>query len=229
MSLCQCIFFSVFLVGPFTKLPCLRVVCCYFWKTNRNLLKERYWGLACSERLTNITLKNQQLVGVIFLLIIVPSQEKIIVSLSKSFTDFVVLFHKLKRRRYKQFLYVSALIMGYKSCFWEIIKLNINLTKLNKSQNVYYKVRRNCYKLWHRVQRRCVCHQNIKTRRKPLKRWVILIALQFPHAFYIPQTKRLRARSSFGSPSGSVPCASKDMACGYWFSKWRTAKSIWVR
>ena len=30
-------------------------------------------------------------------------------------------------------------------------------------------------------------------------------------------------------PSGDVPCASEDMACGYWFSKWRTTKSIWVR
>ena len=32
-------------------------------------------------------------------------------------------------------------------------------------------------------------------------------------------------------PSGDVPCASEDdnMACGYWFSKWRTTKSISVR
>ena len=29
----------------------------------------------------------------------------------------------------------------------------------------------------HRVQRRCVCRYNIKTRRKPLKKWVILIAV----------------------------------------------------
>ena len=26
-------------------------------------------------------------------------------------------------------------------------------------------------------------------------------------------------RSPFGHPSGDVPCASEDMACGYWFSK----------
>ena len=45
-----------------------------------------------------------------------------------------------------------------------------------------------------KVQRRCVCRQNIKTRRKPLKKWVILIALQFRYTFYRPQTKRLRAR-----------------------------------
>ena len=32
------------------------------------------------------------------------------------------------------------------------------------------------------------------------------------------------ARSAF-----DVSCASEDMACGYWFSKWRTTKSIWVR
>ena len=38
----------------------------------------------------------------------------------------------------------------------------------------------------------------------------------------------LRA-TAFGHPSGDVPCASEDMACGYWFSKWRTTKSIWVR
>ena len=48
----------------------------------------------------------------IFLLIIAPSQEKFIVSLSKSFTDFFVLFRSLKGRKYKHFLYVSALIMG---------------------------------------------------------------------------------------------------------------------
>ena len=46
----------------------------------------------------------------------------------------------------------------------------------------------------HRVQRRCVCRWNIKTRRKLLKKWVILIALQFRYIFYRPQTKRLRAR-----------------------------------
>ena len=33
-----------------------------------------------------------------------------------------------------------------------------------------------------------------QTRRKPLKKWVILIALQFRYTFYRPQTKRLRAR-----------------------------------
>ena len=61
----------------------------------------------------------------------------------------------------------------------------------------------------------------------------LLIALQFRYTFYWPQTKRLRARkigfSCLGRPSGDVPFASEDMACGYWFSKWRTTKSIWVR
>ena len=33
------------------------------------------------------------------------------------------------------------------------------------------------------------------------------------------------ARSAY-RPSGDVPCASADMACGYWFSKWRTTKSF---
>ena len=33
-----------------------------------------------------------------------------------------------------------------------------------------------------------------QTRRKPLKKWVILIVLQFRYTFYRPQTKRLRAR-----------------------------------
>ena len=33
-----------------------------------------------------------------------------------------------------------------------------------------------------------------QTRQKPLKKWVILIALQFRYTFYRPQTKRLRAR-----------------------------------
>ena len=66
-----------------------------------------------------------------------------------------------------------------------------------------------------------------------------MIALQFRYTFYRPQTKRLRARkiglqykirpffysalrasvalraTAFGHPSGEVPCASEDMACGY--------------
>ena len=75
-----------------------------------------------------------------------------------------------------------------------------------------------------------------ETCRKPLKKWVILIALQFRYTFYRPQTKRLRARkigllgtACLGCPSGDVPCVSEEMACGYWFSKWQTTKSIWVR
>ena len=36
----------------------------------------------------------------------------------------------------------------------------------------------------------------------------------------------LRA-TAFGHPSVDVPCASEDIACGYWFSKWRTTRSIW--
>ena len=78
------------------------------------------------------------------------------------------------------------------------------------------------------------------------KNGVILIALHFRYTFYILQTKRLRARkiglqykirkaclffysalrasvalraTAFGHPSGDVPCASEDMACGYCFSK----------
>ena len=35
---------------------------------------------------------------------------------------------------------------------------------------------------------------NIKIRRKPLQKWVILIALRFRYTFYRPQTMRLRAR-----------------------------------
>ena len=67
-----------------------------------------------------------------------------------------------------------------------------------------------------------------QTRRKRLKKWVILIVLQFRYTFYWPQTKRLRARkiglqykirnfsflllgtSYLGRPSGDVPCASED-------------------
>ena len=45
----------------------------------------------------------------------------------------------------------------------------------------------------HRVQRRCVYRYNIKTHRKPLKKWVLLIALQFRYTFFRPQTRRLRA------------------------------------
>ena len=70
---------------------------------------------------------------------------------------------------------------------------------------------------------------------------VILIALQFRYTFYRPQTKRLKARkiglqykirtacpffhsalasvalqaTAFGHPSGDVPSASENMACGY--------------
>ena len=63
-----------------------------------------------------------------------------------------------------------------------------------------------------------------QTRQKPLKKWVILIALQFRYTFYVPQTKRLRARkiglqllgtSCLGRPSGDMLCATEAMACGY--------------
>ena len=60
--------------------------------------------------------------------------------------------------------------------------------------------------------------KNIKTRRKPVKKWL------FCYIFVTHSTYRKRLRAS-----GDVPCASEDMACGYWFSKWRTTKSIWVR
>ena len=66
-------------------------------------------------------------------------------------------------------------------------------------------------------------HQNPSE--KPLQKWGILIALQFRYTFFRPPTKRLRARkiglhyklgtSCLGRPSGDVPCASEDMACGY--------------
>ena len=39
---------------------------------------------------------------------------------------------------------------------------------------------------------------------------------------------RLLGTSCLGRPSGQVLCVSEHMACGYWFSKWRTTKSIWV-
>ena len=39
----------------------------------------------------------------------------------------------------------------------------------------------------------------------------------------------LLGTSCLGHPLGDVPCASEAMACSYWFSKWRTTKSIWVR
>ena len=58
--------------------------------------------------------------------------------------------------------------------------------------------------------------QNIKTRRKSLKKWL------FCYIFVTHSTYRKRLRAS-----GDVPCASE--ACSYWFSKWRTTKSIWVR
>ena len=41
----------------------------------------------------------------------------------------------------------------------------------------------------HRVQRSSVCRYSIKTREKPLKKWVFLIALQFRYTFYIPQAR----------------------------------------
>ena len=68
-------------------------------------------------------------------------------------------------------------------------------------------------------QRRCVFrteeHQNPS---KTAEKWL------FCHIFVTHSTYRKRLRAS-----GDVPCASEDMACGYWFSKWRTTKSIWVR
>ena len=68
-------------------------------------------------------------------------------------------------------------------------------------------------------QRRCVFrteeHQNPS---KTAEKWL------FCYIFVTHSTYRKRLRAS-----GDVPCASEDMACGYWFSKWRTTKSIWVR
>ena len=55
-------------------------------------------------------------------------------------------------------------------------------------------------------------HQNPS---KAPEKWAILIALQFRYTFYIPQTKRLRARKiglQYGRPSGDVLCASEDVA-----------------
>ena len=67
-------------------------------------------------------------------------------------------------------------------------------------------------------QRRCVFrteeHQNPS---KTAEKWL------FCYIFVTHSTYRKRLRAS-----GDVPCASEDMACGYWFSKWRTTKSIWV-
>ena len=66
-----------------------------------------------------------------------------------------------------------------------------------------------------------MCFSNRRTSKpveKPLKKWLFCY-ISVTHSTY---RKRLRA-------SGDVPCASEDMACGYWFSKWRTTKSIWVR
>ena len=66
-----------------------------------------------------------------------------------------------------------------------------------------------------------------------MKKWVILITLQFRYIFYRPEITRLRARkiglqykiparcasvtlqaTAFGQPSRDVLCASEDMACG---------------
>ena len=72
-----------------------------------------------------------------------------------------------------------------------------------------------------------MCLLENQTRRKPLKKWVILIALLFRYTFYSPQPRKWGlARSAYtsclGPPSGVVPCASEDIACGYWFSKSRS-------
>ena len=39
----------------------------------------------------------------------------------------------------------------------------------------------------------------------------------------------LLGTSCLDRSSCDVPCANEDMFCGYWFSKWRTTKSTWVR
>ena len=78
----------------------------------------------------------------------------------------------------------------------------------------------------HRVQRRCVCRQNIKTRRKPLKNGLFRSRYSsVTHSIDRKPRDWGLARSAY-RPSGDVPCASADMACGYWFSKWRTTKSF---
>ena len=89
--------------------------------------------------------------------------------------------------------------------FWrngrQIFSLKIARAKRQPAQQAFP------VELQHRVERRCVCRQNIKT----LKKWVILIALQFRYTFQRPQTKRLRARK-IGfvpqSPFGRQPSVS---------------------
>ena len=88
----------------------------------------------------------------------------------------------------------------------------------------------------HRVQRRCVCRKPVENLWKNGSFWSRCSFVT--HSIDRKPRDWGLARSAYsikygtsclGHPSGDVPCASEDMACGYWFSKWRTTKSIWVR
>ena len=79
-----------------------------------------------------------------------------------------------------------------------------------------------------RVQRRCVCRYNIKTSRKPLKKWVILIAVQFRYTFYRLQAKRLRDRKIGRWPSVTLRATCRAPA-RIWLAVIDFQKSIWVR
>ena len=64
----------------------------------------------------------------------------------------------------------------------------------------------------------------VKTRRKPLKNGLLWSRYSFvTHCIGRKPRDWGLARSAFDEP-----CAGEDMACGFWFSKWRTTKSIWV-
>ena len=73
----------------------------------------------------------------------------------------------------------------------------------------------------HRVQRKCICCQKIKTRRKPL------IALEFRYTFYRPQTKRLSARKI--GLQYKILRATCRAPARIWLAVIDFQKSIWVR
>ena len=54
--------------------------------------------------------------------------------------------------------------------------------------------------------------------RKP-RDWGLVRSAYSPFFYSAPRASVALRATAFGHPSGDVPWASKDMACGYWFSK----------
>ena len=77
---------------------------------------------------------------------------------------------------------LNAFLCGFPTVFGTYIRILDHVSKIRRFHSIPFEFQGFEYRY-----RGKVC-------RKPLQKWVILIALQFRYTFYGPQTKRLRAR-----------------------------------